>query len=359
MKILQAPANIASMPGITVKALNEIGHEAVLLSVGTHRYHTRNQYVKTIEAAKKENIFKWLRYWFLRLYYLWKYVRWADVIHWYCDAHWMEMLIIKIYKKPAIIEWCGSDIRIPELEINDNPYYKEVYENAGYEYKSAESLENSVAIQKKFKAAKFYPLLSSIMSVNLRPEIFPAGTYSATAVLRIDLENYLPKYPDPDCKRPVLLHMPSALGAKGTKYIIEAVDRLKQKYDFDFQLVHNMSRKEALDKMRNCDVFIDQIIYGHHGMAAVEAMAFGKPVICYIKESMKKNYPADLPILSANPSDVYEQMERCLKEPQLRYDVGVKGRLYVEKYHECHKVASNFVECYQNVIDSHKREAVS
>ncbi len=211
-------------------------------------------------------------------------------------------------------------------------------------------------MQLKFKNAGFYPLLSPVMSTYVDKDIFSAGTFSTKAVMRIDIENYLPVYPSAANNTPVIVHTPSAISAKGTIYINEVLQQLKKEYDFKYIQIHNMPREDALKAIQQCDIMVDQIIIGHHGMAATEAMAYGKPVVCFIKDSMKKNYPDDLPIVSANPDNLYEKLKLLLGNSSLRNELGKKGRAYVEKYHDDKIVAAELIKIYQALVDQHKKK---
>ncbi|HSK72878.1 MAG TPA: glycosyltransferase, partial [Pyrinomonadaceae bacterium] len=167
------------------------------------------------------------------------------------------------------------------------------------------------------------------------------------------------QFPDPLNKKPVVVHSPSAPVAKGTKFILQAIESLKAKYDFEFVLVENMAREKALETMRGCDIFVDQLIIGSHGYAAVEAMAFGKPVVCYINPVTGKNYLPELPIFNANPENITEKLEILLKDGALRNELGKKGRNYVEKYHDDKKLAENLAKTYREVIRLHRKKAES
>ncbi|MDQ3323417.1 MAG: hypothetical protein M3525_13450, partial [Acidobacteriota bacterium] len=90
--------------------------------------------------------------------------------------------------------------------------------------------------------------------------------------------------------------------------------------------------------------------------AAVEAMAFGKPVVCYINPVTGKDYPNDLPIFNANPDNITERLEVFVKDATLRHELGKKGRVYVEKYHDDKKIARELVETYREVIRLHKEK---
>ena len=43
------------------------------------------------------------------------------------------------------------------------------------------------------------------------------------------------------------------------------------------------------------DIVVDQLIYGHWGSTAVECMALGKPVVCYLDKRWKENFMDNYP----------------------------------------------------------------
>jgi len=50
-------------------------------------------------------------------------------------------------------------------------------------------------------------------------------------------------------------------------------------------LVENISHSELKEKYKECDIFVDQIVGGWYGTASIEAMAIGRPTVCFLRES--------------------------------------------------------------------------
>lgn len=362
MKVLLLPANIASEISNKVKALRDLGIDARGLAFGGSplqsaeninlimREHGKNEYLRVFRAAKC----------------LYDWIKWADVLHWVgafdsltfsverlgVNIKKLDKKILQRFDKPGVVEWLGSDIRNPEIDCKINRFYKYAFAN-GYEYAAYESRKTSLTNQKDFAEMNFYPLEFIGMEHYIDRELFPKRFRVRQTVV---LAEHEPKFPDTENKKPLIVHSPSAPIAKGTKYILEAVEKLKNSYDFEFKLVENMERREALKIMRDSDIFVDQLILGAHGVAAVEAMAFGKPVICYINSEIGKNYPPDLPIINADPENIFEKLEMLLKNPTLRNETGKQSRKYVEKYHDDEKMARQLVEIYAQVIELHRRK---
>ncbi|WP_210397636.1 glycosyltransferase family 4 protein [Motiliproteus sediminis] len=164
----------------------------------------------------------------------------------------------------------------------------------------------------------------------------------------------LARIPEPTATRsekPVVLHIPTEPEVKGTAYIVKAVDRLRQKkLDFDFVMKTGLSQSQVYDEISKCDIYVDELRCGSHGVTAVESMAAGKPTITYIRDDLLDKFPAELPLVNANPDTIERVLEKLLVDTDLRRDIGRNSRAYVEKYHCASVVADELIEIYQGIL---------
>ena len=280
-----------------------------------------------------------------------KWLKWADVIHYTWETAFddgTDLDLVSKMNKPVFIEWLGSDIRNPELLKKVNKYYNNVFNN-GYEYKELEESGHSKKVQEQFSSKNAVPLLNPEMSLYLDRRLFPKG---ATMIMpRLNIKNFTPQYPPLSKKKPLIIHSPSARVCKGSEFICKAIDKLKETYDFDFKLIENMPRAEALRLMAECDIFIDQLILGSYGLASIEAMSFGKPVLCYIMPQVyEAGLPKDCPIVNASPDDVLHRLEELINNAQARNELGKRGRMYVERYHDVDEVSLELIKHYSKAL---------
>ena len=66
---------------------------------------------------------------------------------------------------------------------------------------------------------------------------------------------------------------------------------------------------------------------------------------------MIKTFPDELPIVSASPLNIQEKIEKLINDGQIRHDLGVKGRKYIETYHDCKKNAKVIAKIYEGTAN--------
>src|SRR5258708_2159557 len=363
MRTLHFPVNYGSLTSHTVRTLRLSGIEASGLVFNAHAIQSADM-LTTLRFISRRYPPRFLSTRLAWIYQLLRHLATLrpDLIHWYSGIDplrvGLERRIVEALKIPGVVEWQGSDIRIPEVEFVENPYYKAVYENpeSGYEYRATESEYNSRRRQQRFARSGFMFAAPIGMMPHVLKDIFPTPYLIPQ---RLIVADYQAVYPDPTRHVPVVVHSPSAPVAKGTATVLKAVKTLKEKYDFDFQLITGVPREQALRMMQNADIFLDQFVWGDRGMAALEAMALGKPVICYIKPSLVTQYPADSPIVNASSDTLIETLKELLLNGRRRFELGKQGRAFVERTYQPLSTAAELVNMYESVIKDYHRHRVS
>jgi len=356
MKVLFLPENIASMPAISAAGLaKKNGVEAKCIVLSLSKYQAINEHVIFLPPQiSKRKPLKWLYYQLTYKRRLKKWIDWADIIHYtwgpvFKDFEDLDYAFNK--GKVIFVEWLGSEIRDPEFIKDINPYYKKAFEN-GYEYAKSESREQSIKNQQSFAKYKAIPLLCPEMSLYVDMSLFEK-TYQLYQ--RIDIRNFTPVYPAINNNRPLIVHSPTAKMVKGNNFIIPLMEELKKDYDFEFVLLHDISRERVLEIMQKADIILDQIIVGGYGMAAIEGMSFGKPVMCHlIPEVFGAGLPDECPIVNTNPDNLKEQLIKLIRNPVLRNEIGIKSRAFAEQFHNVEIVADRMLEIYKTELERQK-----
>lgn len=144
---------------------------------------------------------------------------------------------------------------------------------------------------------------------------------------------------------------------KGSPYISQAVTRLKDEgYNVELINITDISSAEIRFYQVQADIVVEQLIYGWWGSTGVEAMALGKPVVCYLRPSWKEyffdTFPeySELPIIEANINNIYEVLLSLITDVELRKQAGVKSRIFAEKHFDPKINSKSFENFLLNLI---------
>ena len=347
MKVLHTPVNYGSLASHSVRLLRDAGVDASGLIFSNSVVQSFDG-LKVISVNARPPSPRWavgMARWMSAFTETLLSER-PDVIHWYFGRSALPLALdFRLVRHiPRLVEWQGSDIRNPELESAENPYYQRAFVR-GYEH--VESAASSRQRQERFARAGFACAAPVGMLQYIQRDLFPNVQIVPQRIL---LSDYRCAVPDPTNPTPLVVHSPTAPVAKGTQAVLDAVERLKSHYRFEFKLIQNMPRHEAIAWMERADIFLDQFVLGDRGMAALEAMAMGKPVICYIKPSLVPLYPKEMPIVNASQETLSDALKALLCNPAQRADLGQRGREFMEAHYAAPHLVAQLNQLYQTVI---------
>jgi hypothetical protein len=342
MRVLLLPHNISSQIDVMVRAFRDLGVEARGL-VYPGKY-TSDEHCTVLPERVAGRGPRWAaraaRKWALVA----DGIRWADVVHWHfgpASGRGLDLELAARLGRKRFVEFWGSDIRVPSIEGQDNPWYAE--------WVDAEESARMQVVSRRNQALFSGNGAEAVVSCPALARHLDPASYRTHHRIRqrLFVPDYVPRYPDPQRTRPVLLHTPSRPSVKGTPHVELAVERLRARYDIDFRLVHGVPRAEVLRQIADCDIYLDQFILGSHGLAAMEAMAFGKPVFCYINPAIRPEYPDDMPIVSCPPDAIEAALAPLLEHPERRTALGRLSRAYVEREHDAHTLCRRLLDIYR------------
>ena len=195
---------------------------------------------------------------------------------------------------------------------------------------------------------RILPLVDRVFVLN--PEL---ARYAPTAdflpYASVDVEALEPAWPAND-GRIRIVHAPSDEGIKGSPRIIEAVERLQRRHSIDFTVVKGVPHDRAMELYRAADIVIDQVLTGWYGGFAVELMAMGKPVGCYIRDEDLDVLPAamraELPLVRLHPDTLERDLEGAIEQRARWREWGRQSRDYVLRWHHPRKIAAAMLRAY-------------
>lgn len=336
-KIAHLPTASAGQPRALSDGLSRIGRPAVSLAIGRHPYgYEPDEYI--------ENAFDDIGYVSDQLDSL---ADRFDIFHFHSrtllhssDRRYPtanDALALKAAGKHLYFSFRGSECRVSEVFVQATPYHYVNDEPSLFrdDFSDFNKIQYMESISRLFDGVFVTD-----------PELQSYVPNSVILPRAINLEEY-DYNPPSESNQPLIVHAPSNRGVKGTRFVLEAVNELRSDgYNFEFSLIEGMSHEEARALYRSADIIIDQLRIGWYGVLAVEAMAFGKPVICYIRDDLKHYLPFPAPLAIANPDNLSDVLKQLIEDPKLRHVLGKRGRDYAFQMHDASAVSRNLAQLY-------------
>ncbi|MEP7054542.1 MAG: hypothetical protein ABI912_04770 [Actinomycetota bacterium] len=149
-----------------------------------------------------------------------------------------------------------------------------------------------------------------------------------------------------------VLHAPNHRSIKGSQHFIRAVEELAAEgVPIELTIVETVPNAQIRRLMESVDVVADQLVIGWYAMFALEAMAMGKAVLCYLRDDLVQLYenaglvqPGEIPIVRCSPGTVKEALRSlatdraCLREAQRR------GPDFVRRHHSTEAIGRTFAD---------------
>jgi len=285
------------------------------------------------------------------LVFLWASVKY-DIFQFYYrgglllkrPGYQLELPLLRLAGKGIIFRAHGSDVRQEDITRKLGKY------NAYTDYTHEEVAEMMKKTDDEVRGdvARALRYGSVCLSMGDMSEYTP-GSKNDVFYWGVDLKR-VPYVGVKNNKIIRIVHAPNHRKFKGTRFLEKAIDSLKKKgLPVELQIVEKVPNKKALEIYKKADIIADQFLIGWHGTFAVESMALGKPVICYIRKQSYFPSWAKCPIVSANPDNLERELEKLVKSYDLRRKLGLAGRKYVEKVFSLELVSKRMVEIYSRI----------
>ena len=117
-----------------------------------------------------------------------------------------------------------------------------------------------------------------------------------------------------------------------------------------------LSGQEKLAALRDSDIFVLSSYTENFGIAVVEAMACGLPVVISNKVNIWRdvNDAGAGIVTNCESHEVAEAIMRLLDNRNLREEMGKRGKRVVEEKYTWQKVARQMIEMYEDILESHR-----
>ena len=366
MKILHGPVNVGNQPWVLSRAERRLGASSDLVTRSETWLKYPADRVLSPESAKSAEIA--LRSVAYGLRNEWRY----DVLHFYfgqtflspgfplskstaLDNNLSRLLTVDLHLARRLgtklfMTLQGCDARLAEEGNRRNDWTMCAPQHCEMYQRCLDVLDR----RRRYLISSVLPLFDRVFYLN--PELgHVVSNGQFLPYSNVEIEKFQPALPSSEGK-PRIIHAPSVGRIKGTPRILDALEQLRSRYDFELILVSGKSHEEAMKLYRSADLAIDQVLAGWYGGFAVEMMAMGKPVACYIRESDMKFVPEtmkrELPLFRLDPGNLVEDMATILDRRSEWQARGRKYREYVDRWHNPVLVAGAMLKAYA-ASDSH------
>ena len=292
IRILHAPVNIAGIGGFLSSYQRSKGYVSDFLVFSDANPFFKNHNI-CLGLEKIKGRRKTFTLWINFFICLFKY----DIFHFYFGKTLLpnsfDLRILHFFNKKILMTCCGSDFRLIEIEKERNPYaylLKIELNDPRYDSRKKQLLRYQSRWVDCFLAPRnLYASVSRVVKeekINSDLWIHNLGFDSSMVSSESDITTR---------NVPLLVHMPSRRGIKGSTYVQKAIDALKRNgVEFSYKEVTGVSHDDALAIIKEADIVIDQMLLGGIGTLAFEAMGFGKPVVSYIIEDVRNKFYQDI-----------------------------------------------------------------
>lgn len=175
------------------------------------------------------------------------------------------------------------------------------------------------------------------------PDLLESAPRAEHLPVAIDLSDYDAQ---PVRKTPrLVLHAPTNRLIKGTRYVEAAFEALRPEFPgVTFRTVERMPWHELRALMAEADVVVDQVFMGWYGMVAIEALALGRPALCYIRPDLEPRLVDD-PIVRTTKETLARDLRRVLTEAD-RHELAARGRAFVARENAAPVIARRLAGTY-------------
>ncbi|GMA51760.1 hypothetical protein GCM10025857_31170 [Alicyclobacillus contaminans] len=327
MFVLHAPTEIAGQIGLLCGGLRSLG-------IGASGYNWYQSYLQYNENIINTDSFELAHFGH-------DLTKRADVLHFHngdtLTVGHMELPALQSMGKKMVMHHWGSDVRTKWRTRQLN------------RYELPDSYFPDEEIDRHLRFLSKYISTAIVQDYELYPHVKDYYPNVHVLPLVCNTEQIMPSYPDPERTVPVVLHAPTNREFKGSKYVEQAMERLKPLANFKYQVIEHVSHARAMELYAGGDIIVDQLLCGTYGMLSVEAMALGKVVVAYVRDDVRAHLPADFPIVVATPETLDDVLLPLLQDGELRRNIGVRSRAFAEQFHSVDRVAKQLAEIYRSL----------
>ena len=343
MKVVIGPLNIASQPYYLASGLRKYGVDATSLVYNTNKFGYAADWRIQLPKAPAERVDTYkdaLLETLKQDYDIYHFFQRPICLPFPAKDHnkflGFEIPLLKARGKRVAYRFTGWELIDKDIELANNKYsaFRHGWDGAFNPHLKREYLEFLKCYCDAFMVVD--PMMHEhLPEAEIVPRILPVDEFTEVGIEKKEV--------------PLILHAPSNKTYKGSKYILNALEDLKNEgVRFELKLLENVPYKEAIELYKRADIIVDQILIGWYGVLATECMAMGKPVAVYMRDDLVRT-PEDVPVQNINIDNVKEKLKELIQDYSLRESLAKRGREYVESVHDEKVVIPRLIEVYKKM----------
>jgi len=156
--------------------------------------------------------------------------------------------------------------------------------------------------------------------------------------------------------KPVFMHIPSSPERKGTEFVNRVFSILEKSIDCETEIITGVTYQESIEAKKRATIYFDQFEVGFYGNAALEAMQWGIPVVCWISRMALNQAKGQLyacPIINedkSNPENTASRVINIIKNSIEARSIITKG--WCDKRHGYKAIAKQWDKLYTKLYDN-------
>jgi hypothetical protein len=283
-----------------------------------------------------------------------------DIFHFFFDGgflawtplRFVEVQLLHLAGKRVVVMPYGGDVIVPS-------------QMRSLEWRQALASDYPALLERGRRTSRQIRYFSSradfVVGCIFHVETLPRWDLLTTHYYPLDTDSWRPEQVEPDATIRVF-HSANHRAVKGTEFVIAAVDQLRREgLEIELVLAERLPNTEVRRLLQSCHIVAEQFIHGY-ALAAMEAMALGKPVLSnlsdpYYYEVHRLHTGLDeCPIVSTTVEELPENLRRLALDAELRVELGRAGREYVVSHHSYDTVGRMWEMVYRTVWEGEPLE---
>lgn len=154
----------------------------------------------------------------------------------------------------------------------------------------------------------------------------------------VDIDSWTTSEPPFERATPKVVHIPSNGPLKGSDLIDPIMRELAGAGLIDYVSARGLPHAELRELYRDADIILDQFVLGLYGVAAVEGMAAGRPVVAFVGDTVRARVRdatgLEVPIVEADPDTVKDVVLGLVSDRDEARRIGAAGPAFARSVHD-------------------------